>query len=163
MIILKEQYIVIFSSDCERIYASWNVAVRIYLNVDKTTHRYFIEEWSDSLYSKVMLCRSYISFQKSLLTCDKFPVRFLASLHQNDQRTVLGRTLRKISDQCGQVDQLPSKCQVKMQMKYYKVPVAEAWRPSLLKNLLDIRNDRAVLPGFSITEVEAMIKFVSTS
>ena len=111
---------------CRESYASWKVAVRIYFNVDKTTHRYFIEEWSDSLYSKVMLCRSYISFQKSLMTCDKFPVSFLTSLQQNDQRRVFGRTLRKISNQCGTVDQLPSKSQVKMNMKYFAVPATEA-------------------------------------
>ena len=153
----------IFSSDCERIYASWNVAVRICFNVDRTTHRYFIEELSESLHPKVMLCSRFISFQKSLLTCNKFPVRFLASLQQNDQRTVFGRTLKKISNQCGTVDQLPSNSQVKMNMKYFAVPATEAWRPSLLKNLLDIRNDRAALPGFSNTEVEEMIKFVATS
>ena len=153
----------IFSSDCERIYASWNVAIRICFNVDRTTHRYFIEELSESLHPKVMLCSRYISFQKSLMVCDKFPVRFLASLHQDDQRTVFGRTLREIANQCGAVDQLPSKSQVKMKMKYFKVPVNEEWRPSLLKNLLDIRNGRETLVGFSSNEVEEMIKFVSTS
>ena len=69
-------------------------------------------------------------------------------------------SLEEPLNQCGIVDQLPSKSQVKMNLKYCVVPVAKAWRPSLLKN---IRNDREALPGFSVTEVEEMIKFVSTS
>ena len=36
----------LFSSDCERIYAAWNVAIRICFQVDRTTQRYFIEELS---------------------------------------------------------------------------------------------------------------------
>ena len=33
----------IFSSNCNKIYSSWNVAIRICFNVDRCTHRYFIE------------------------------------------------------------------------------------------------------------------------
>ena len=155
LILLKEQYIAKFSSDCERINASWNVAVRIYFNVDRTTNRYFIEELPESLYPRVMLCSPYISFQKSLLTCDKFTVRFLASLQQNDQRTVFGRTLRKFQTNGSAAPQISS------QDEYEVLCCSCYW--SLLKNLLDIRNHRAALPGFSVTEVEEMIKFVSTS
>ena len=50
-----------------------------------------------------------------------------------------------------------------MNMKYFAVPATEACRPNLLKNLFDIRNDRAATPGFSATEVEEIIKFVATS
>ena len=154
----------LFSTDCEKIYTSWNVAIRICFDVDRTTHRYFIEELSESLHPKVMLCSRYVSFHKSLLTCDKFPVRFLASLHQNDQRTVFGRTLRQIGNMCGLPPQhFPSKILVKRKMKYFGVPNSETWRPSLLRDLLGARQDRSALPGFSSAEIEEMIKFVCTS
>ena len=133
-------------------------------NVDRCTHRYFIEELSESLHPKVMLCSRYISFQQSLLNCDKFPVKFLASLNQCDQRTLFGRSLRRIASKCGTtVQQIPSKSFVKENMKYFPVPVTESWRPSLLKNLLEIRSNRVTLPGFSSNEVDEMIKFVSIS
>ena len=151
----------IFYADCDRIYSSLNVAIRICFNVDRCTHRYFIEELSGSLHPKVMLCSRFIGFQESLSKTDKFPVKFLASLCQTDQRTVLGRTLRRISLECSSpLGQLPSKTLVKKVMKFSQVPEAESWRLGLLNNLLDIRCSRAVLPGFTSTEVEELIKYV---
>ena len=154
----------LFSPDCNRIYTSWNVAMRICFNVDRTTHRYFIEELSESLHPKVMLCSRYVSFQKSLLTCSKFPVKFLASLCQLDQRTVFGRTLREIGNLCGSPPEtFPCSTMVKRKMMYARVPDAESWRPGLLKELMEVRSSKSALPGFSQEEVEEMIKFVCTS
>ena len=82
----------------------------------------------------------------------------------HDQRTVFGRTLRKIADECGIPRiQFPTKSLVKKRMKFAPVPASEAWRPGLLKNLLMIRRDREALPGFSAAEVDEMIEFVCTS
>ena len=90
----------LFSSDCERIYAAWSVAIRICFQVDRTTHGYFIEELSESLHPKVMMCSRYAGFHQTLLKCDKFSVRYLARLHDQDMRTVFGRTLRQIASEC---------------------------------------------------------------
>ena len=143
----------LFSKECEKIYASWNVAIRICFNVDRCTHRYFIEELSESLHPKVMLCSRYISFKEALLKCDKFPVKFMARLKMCDQRTVFGRSLSQISHQCGGAETIPSKTSVNKNMKYYPVPATESWRPSLLKNLLEVRSNKAELTGFSRNEV----------
>ena len=156
----------LFSTECQRIFAAWNVAIRICFNVDRITHRYFIEELSSSYHPKVMLCSRYVSFHQSLLTCDKFPVRFLARIQQNDQRTVLGKTLLRIAKECGSGPMLQpnlSKTFVKKNMKYAAVPDSEKWRPSILSELLDARSGRSSMPGFSSAEVEDMIKFVCTS
>ena len=151
----------IFSPDCERLFAAWNVAIRMCFDVDRATHRYFIEEMSDSLHPKVMLCSRFVSFHQSLLKCSKFPVRYLARLHESDQRTVFGRTLAHIAHECDHP--LPSKTLVKKKMKYCAVPNSEVWRSSLLTDLLKAKDDISTLPGFSSTEVEEMLKFVCTS
>ena len=46
---------------------------------------------------------SFVTFQKSLLNSSKLNVRFLAKVNVNDQRTLLGRTLQKMSSlaECG--------------------------------------------------------------
>ena len=142
--------------------------MRICFNVDRTTHRYFIEELSDSLHPKVMLCSRYASFHQSLLTCDKFPIRYLARLYENDQRTVFGKTLRRIHHECSSgtdttLPPFPSKNLVKKKMKYFAVPDNETWRLSLLHDLLGARKDKSVMPGFSAAEIEEMLAFVCTS
>ena len=68
----------IFSAECERVYAAWNVAVRHAWNVPNTTHRYLIEVISSCTYPKVMLASRYVTFSKSLLTSQKYIVRLIA-------------------------------------------------------------------------------------
>ena len=152
----------LFSGECDRIYAAWNVAIRICFNVERSTHRFLIEELTGSLHPKVMMCSRYAGFHQSLLTCDKFAVRYLARLHQEDQRTVFGRTLRQIARECT-VDFPAKKNIVKKKMKYFAVPEEESWRPSLLSDLLKSRNNISTLPGFSLDEVDEMLKFVCSS
>ena len=54
----------LFSAECDRIYAAWNVAIRICLNVDRATQRYFMGELTGSLNPKVMLCSRYAGFHQ---------------------------------------------------------------------------------------------------
>ena len=54
----------LYSKQCEKIYSSWIVTIRICCNVDRRTHRYIIEELSESLHPKVMLCSRYMGFMK---------------------------------------------------------------------------------------------------
>ena len=151
----------LYSKECQRFFAAWNVAIRICFDVDRSTHRYFIEELTDGLHPKVMLCSRFASFHRSLVSCDKFQVRYLARLQQADQRTVFGRTLSRIGQECG--SSFPSKAVVKKKMKYFAVPEDEAWRPPLLSDLLKVREDISTLPGFSVAEVDEMLQFVCTS
>ena len=152
----------LFSVECERIYAAWNVAIRICFNVDRTTHRYFIEELTGSHHPKVMLCSRFAGFHQSLLKFDKFAVRYLASLCQKDERTVFCRTLRQIAEEC-EVNFPASKNIVKKMMKYFPVPEGESWRPPLLSELLNVRDGISTLPGFSLAEVDEILKFVCCS
>ena len=77
----------IFSQDVERLYKSWNVAIRQIYNVSRCTHRYLIEKLYKSMHPKTMLCSRYVGFYRSLVGSSKLPVRFLARLFENDKRT----------------------------------------------------------------------------
>ena len=155
----------LFSKEYEIMFNAWNVSIRTCFDVDRTTHGYFVKELSGNLHPKVMVCGRYAGFQQSLLKC-KFPVRFLARLVQHDLRTVTGRNLRQIVLESGQgllVQQFHYKTIIKKTMKYCPVPSSDAWRVSLLHDLLDIRNKMSTLTGFSTAEVEDMIQFICTS
>ena len=121
---------------------------------------------TDSIHPKVMMCSRYASFHQSLLSWDKFPVRYLARLQEEDHRTVFGRTLSRIASECDvdfSAQKILSKTVVKKRMRYFPLPDGEAWRTSLLTDLLEARKDRSSLPGFSLAEVEELLQFVCTS
>ena len=120
----------LYSKECERFYAAWNIAIRICFGVDRTTHRYLISELTTSLHPKVMMCSRYASLHQSLVTSDKFAVRFLARLRQHDHRTVFGKTLARIAQESRSdfpVSKFISRTCVKRNLKYFPIPDEEAW------------------------------------
>ena len=151
----------IFSRDCDRLYKSWNVAIRQVFGLDRRTHRYLIEHVSGCLHPQIMLCSRLVTFHKSLVTCNKLPVRFLSRLNESDFRTVLGKNLQAVLDMCGipQLQNLNSHL-VKKNCKYFDVPEQEQWRLPVLSELLQVKQQKIRLGDFSIQEVEAMIDYL---
>lgn len=127
----------ILSSDCERLFRSFNVTVRNVYNVDRCTHRYLVEPISGSLHLKVMLASRYVTFFHSLVKSKKMPVRFLARLAQSDLRTVLGKTLSSLQTSCG---------------------LTHDQTTQLTANLV-----KRKLPGFSKEEQEDILKHICVS
>jgi hypothetical protein len=154
----------ILSPDCERIYRSWNVTMRNIFNIERATHRYLIEPLSGCLHPKIMLASRFTSFYKSLVNCPKFCVRYLARLAETDMRTVMGRTLHHLMQQCtvNQLENLNPGL-VKKSMKYSAIPEAEDWRVPLALELKDIRDGKCTLSEFSNSEVEELLAYACIS
>ena len=122
---------------------------------------YLIEHISGCLHPKVMLASRYVTFYKALVNSSKFPVRFIARLKEQDRRSVLGKTLHNILEQCDLIEgeslEILSANLVKKKMKYFRVPVAEEWRLPILTDLLKIREKKLELNNFEPNEIEEMI------
>ena len=139
----------ILSNNCEGLYKAWNVAVRLAFQVPRNTHRYLIEEISGCLHPKVMLASRYVKFVEQLKSSNKMGIRVLANLAEQDQRTVMGRTLSVMARECmcEVGDLTPSN--VNKTLKYFTVPEEETWR---LGPIHELTADDLFFPGFSDEE-----------
>ena len=150
----------LFSSDSERLYKAWNVAVRLAYHVPNTTHRYLITPISSVHHLKVMLTSRYVIFMKSLQASPKYVVGVLLSICIYDQRTVLGRTLSTLARLCEcQVSGLSASA-VKRSVQYFSVPQDEEWRVKMIQELV---NNEVEVPGFLPSELKAMKDYLCTS
>ena len=135
-------------------------------NLDRCTHRYLIEAVSQCLHPKIMIASRYVTFYRSLVNSKKFCVRFLARLNEMDHRTVLGRSLGSLLQQCDlQQSSLPelTASMVKKKCSYMAVPDAEAWRISLLIELLKVRDGQLQLQNLDPTETKNIIDHLCIS
>ena len=128
------------------------------------THRYLIEPLSGAKHVKTLLSSRFVTFYHSLINTKKTAVRFLARLAEDDQRTVLGRTLGGLLRTCELKDHELVKLSaglVKKHMVFRPPPVGEEWRIPLAQELLLLRQDLD-LPGFDKEEREDILKFICT-
>ena len=154
----------LYSQDVDRIYKSWNVTVRNVFNLPWTTHRYFIESVSGCAHPKTLLSSRFVKFVDSLSSSKKASVRYLASIAKGDQRTLLGRTLENIRNECA-VDEvsLLTPRTVKEKLKYFSVPQPECWRIKLLEELLDARKNVCEIVDFNSDQITTMIEDLCTT
>ena len=85
----------------EHLYRSWNILIRSIWKLPNTSHRYFIEEVSDSSHIKTILSQRCLTFFHSLVTSKKKCLSELAKKMIMDQGSKSGRNLNYISINSG--------------------------------------------------------------
>ena len=137
--------------------------VRNVLSVDRRTHRFLIEPLSGHLHLKTMLMSRLVTFYRGLVNSPKFTVRFLARLAAKDHRTVLGKTLHYLLDQCDlqEVDDL-SPSIVKKKLLYNSASQNLNWQVSMATELLKARNKEVFIDGFNDEEINLIFDYICT-
>ena len=82
---------------------------------------------------------------------------------EKDQRTVHGKTLAYLLDQCklSTVNDLTPHI-IKKTLKFESVPPELDWQVSLAKELLNTRRGELVIAGFTKEETDLMLNYVCT-
>ena len=110
-----------------------------------------------------MLTSRFVKFTKSLLTSSKPSIRYLASITRNDNRTLMGKTLSKISrDLLVDRTDLTSSL-VSRKMVYAPVPADQMWRLDTLLELLKVRDNTLKLDDFQLDEIKTIIDYLCIS
>ena len=137
--------------------------MRYIFNIDRRSHRYLLEPLTEQMHPKIMLASRLVTFYRNQLNSSKFRMRFLLRLAADDKRTVLGRTLDKISQECNCSVELLTSRVVKNQLKYAKAPSDEEWRIDVARELYAARKDNGIIPGFSIDDINVLLQHVCVS
>ena len=122
----------LFCDKTNKIFMSWNTAIRILFNIPRQTHRYFISI-SESIHVTTMLCSRFVSFCDSLCKSPRLSIRLFYNLSLNDHRTVLSKKILDISRECNVERLFLNKSNVKSVMKYADSP-DNAWRIPLFNS-----------------------------
>ena len=76
------------SPEVERLYRSYNIAVRIANKVDRATRTFLIEPLSGCYHPYTLLCSRFVKFHQTNMKCNKPTINMLAKLYERDLCTV---------------------------------------------------------------------------
>ena len=157
----------LFSSESsERIFTSWNTMIRINWNLPNTTHRYFIEEISNSKHIKVTFYERYLGFINSIRKSSKKCLSSLANIMCGDNGSLTRQNLNIISEDSGYENVLGANPRyISSLIKYAEVPEEEKWRINFLQELLLIRDNKLQIDQNLLLkeEIEDIINFLCTT
>ena len=140
--------------------------VRNVFRLDRKTHRHLIEPLSRCLHLKTTLSSRFVKFYRSLISSNKFTIRFLARLQERDLRTSFGINLDYLRKACRLSEQqldLITPGLVKKCVIYAPVCSDNIWKNTLAQELLSTRNNDLYVCGFSDDEIESILSFVCTN
>ena len=145
------------------IYNTWNTSIRKMYRLNRTTHRYFIESISKMPHIKISLMKRFINFTDKLSRSTKISARNIFNIMKNDCRSTTGRNLRMIMKYCDKF-RMTELCAKEISSQFYmKIPEKEAWRISLVQELLDIRDKVSDGINWNVDETSFCIDYLCTT
>ena len=124
--------------------------------------RYLIQQISECAHPKTMLSTRFVKFLENITKSNKVCVRYLAKLVKDDRRTLVGKTLSKLALELNCERSAVNASLVK-RLDYHPISEQEKWRVPLIMELIDTRNRKLLIPGFSFDEIEDLLSEVATS
>jgi hypothetical protein len=143
----------LFNRDFEKLEKSWNVSMRIMLQIPRETHRFFIEPLSKTQHVVKSIKRRFTSFLSKIRSSHKEILRHVLRKIEHDCRSTTGRNIRKL--QLTESDKSDS--------PYVPVPEADKWKLTFAEELLKIKTGALIVEGVTQEEIHELTKIVCCS
>ena len=129
----------LYGDSAEKLFKSWNIMVRYFFDIPRTTHRYLIQAISNTSHLKVKRVKRFLQFAKTISTCEKPQLKYLSNLQKSDYRSVFGRNVLNICEEAkaGNIAEV-----ILSNVSYMTTPPEEEYRIPLVIELLELKAGR---------------------
>jgi hypothetical protein len=142
---------------------TWNVAMRLMLDIPRESHRYLIEPLSNVVHIKTILVKRFLTFLEQIRKSEKSASKFLLETILHDARSTTGSNLRNIllkTDKSDVSELVPDDA---FQLKYHPIQSEEQWRLPFIFDIIEAKNDQMSIPNISDSDLEEMLTVLCTS
>lgn len=150
----------LYNESSEKLFKSWNFAVRECFKLPYATHRYIVYNISVVPHLRCSLIKRFIKFYIKLEKCNKPEVIHLFNIQKRDYRSVFGRNCFKICQEFNatEVNDIDLH-DISMPIK---ISVQDEWRIPFLADLINLRDDLPGATDINMGDITAMIDFICT-
>ena len=126
----------LFCKEAGMVENTWNVSMRLMLDIPRETHRYLIEPLSSTTRIKTILIKRFLSFLDQIRKSSKSASKFLFNSSLLDPRSTTGSNLRDIllrPDKTCIADLNPNDA---FQIQYHPIKPEEKWRLPFINDII---------------------------
>ena len=153
----------LFSKEAIQLENTWNVSMRLMLDLPRGTHRRMIEPLSRVQHIKFALVKRFLSFIEQIRTSTKNSSKFLLESILLDTNSVTGSNLRNIllmTDKTSIHQLVPNDATI---MKYHQMNEPELWKISIIEEMIEMKNGNMQRIEFDNDEMEELLEYLCVS
>ena len=153
----------LFTKEAVQLESSWNVSIKLMMDLPRETHRNLIEPLSGILHLKTILIKRFLAFIMQIKKSNKKAAKFLLESIQFDTNSVTGSNLRNIlllTDKADIQDLLPADLS---NLKYHPIQNEDKWKVSILQEILEIKHGNLGVDDFNYDELDEIVEFLCVS
>ena len=132
------------------------------LGLHRETHRYFIEPVSQTKHIIFNLYKRFVKFVDCMKKSKKMSLRILCDKVIADCRSTAGRNMRTLMLRFNAEIFEELRRNVLKDSTYKEVNENDLWKIKAVKDLIDAKFDRAILPNFEVNEIDDIRNYIST-
>ena len=150
------------SLNVQKLEKSWNISVRRMFDLPMNTHCYLVEPISQTDHVQTLMARRFINFVNTIRKSKKVALKSLLKVVETDTRSVTGHNLRclLLKSKAEHVQELNPKDE---SFKYREVPAGEEFRIDFIKEIIEVKNNKSEVPGFTMEELDEILQHLCGS
>ena len=153
----------LFSREAIMMENTWNVSVRLMLDIPRESHKYLIEPLSKMTHMKIVLVKRFLTFLEQIRKSNKSASKFLLDSIIQDTGSTTGSNLRNILLQTDKTDVRELCPQDAFKIKYHQIPQEEQWRLSYIQDIIEAKNGQMMISNISDSDLDDMLSVLCTS
>ena len=153
----------LFSKEAVQMENTWNVSMRLMLDLPRETHRRLIEPVSGVRHVKFIMLKRFLSFIEQIRKSSKKATKSLLESILHDARSTTGSNLRNIllmTDKSNVCDLVPNDVD---NMEYHPLPEGEKWKLSIIKEIIENKNGNMNIDNLTEEELDNTLEYLCIS
>ena len=156
----------LYGTWAKKLFTSWNVNLKYIWDLPHETHRHFFEHLTECRHLKILLIKRFLKFVLSISDGMNGICKMLLHSNCRNVRSVTGSNLRNIELETGErvvlgklkktIDKIVEK------IEFERLPEAHIWKIGFMKETALVKSGHLVLDGFSVEEIDEILRFICT-
>ena len=153
----------LFGREAVMVENSWNVAMRLMLDLPRETHRYLIEPLSNTLHIRKILVQRFLKFLQQIRNSGKKSTKFLLNSIIQDTRSTTGSNLRNILLQTSKSTIFELVPEDAMSVGYHPITNSDKWRVDFISEIIHAKQKQLTILNLSEDDLEEMLAVLCIS
>ena len=138
-------------------------SIKVMFDLPYDTHRCLIEPITGTRHVRIILMKRFLSFTEQIQKSQKQLPKQMLNIIRRDVRSTTGSNLRQILLHTNKDHVEHLKSSDILQINYHPIKEEDRWKTGVIKEIVQIKNEKLEVEGFSNPELEEILQQICSA